>query len=76
MTWTAHLVPSDSGEALRLRGPISWEDIFFLLGQLPNRRAPCPDGILYELWKGAPEPLLQALFECIYAILELRANPG
>ena len=65
-------VPPDSGEALR--GPISWEDFVFFLGQLPNRSAPGPDGIPYELWKGAPEPLWKALFECINAVLERRAN--
>ena len=72
---TEHIprVPPDRGEALS--GAISWEDFVTFLGQLPNQSAPGPDGIPYELWKGAPEPLRRALFECVNAVLERKANP-
>ena len=64
-------VPLDTEATLR--GPISPDDFDFFIGQLPNKKA--ADGLPYELWKGAPALLKQALLDCINAILERKANP-
>ena len=64
-------VPLAAAETLR--GPISLDDFDFFIGQLPNKRA--AEGLPYEMWKGAPLPMKQALLDCLNAILEGQAAP-
>ena len=45
------------------------------MGQLPNNRAPGPDGLPYELLRHAPEGMKNAIRECINSILTGEAEP-
>jgi hypothetical protein len=51
------------------------EDFEFLLRQLPNNRAPGPDGLPYELIKEAPDSLKNIILTCINTILTGNARP-
>ena len=53
----------------------SQEDFEFLLRQLPNNRAPGPDGLPYELIKEAPDSLKNIILTCINTILAGNARP-
>ena len=66
-------VSPDSRESLR--ETISMEDFEFLLRQLPNNRAPGPDGLPYELIKEAPNSLKSIILNCINKILTGTAVP-
>ena len=66
-------VPPHAEETLR--GAVMIEDYDFLMTQLPNRKAPGPDEIPYEMWKSAPDSLRRALIDCINAILEGETAP-
>jgi hypothetical protein len=60
--------PPDAGETL-LRGSISAADFEFLLEKLPNKRAPGPGGLPFELLKHAPDGVKRAILACIKSIL-------
>ena len=66
-------IPAGSGASLR--GPINREDLDYFLGQLPNNKAPMPEGPPYELLKDAPEPVKEAILDCINAILREQGRP-
>ena len=47
----------------------------FLLGQLPNSRAPGQDGLPFELLRHAPRRMQTAVLNCINTILTGEAKP-
>ena len=66
-------VPPDAGETLR--GAISETDFEFLLQQLPNKRAPGPDGLPFELLRHAPDGMKETILACVNGILTGEAPP-
>ena len=66
-------VPPGAGETLR--GAISMADFEFLLEQLPNWRAPGPDGLPFELLKHAPADVKKVILTCINGILTGEVAP-
>ncbi len=66
-------IPPDAGKTLR--GAISETDDEFLLQQLPNKRAPGPDGLPFELLWHAPDGMKGTILACINRILTGEAAP-
>jgi hypothetical protein len=50
-------------------------DFEFLLEQLPNWRAPGPDGLPFELLKHAPDGVKKVILTCINSILTGEVAP-
>ena len=74
--WNTDGIPRVSpGPGETLRKAVSMEDFEFLLRQLPNNRAPGPDGLPYELIKEAPDSLKNIILTCINTILTGNARP-
>ena len=74
--WNTDGVPRVSpGSGETLREAVSLQDFEFLLRQLPNNRAPGPDGLPYELIKEAPDSLKSIILTCINRILTGDALP-
>jgi hypothetical protein len=66
-------VPPSARETLR--GAITAADFEFVVGQLPNNRAPGPDGLPFELLRHAPDSMKQTIRACINSILTGEAPP-
>ena len=66
-------VPPGARETLR--GAITAADFEFVLGQLPNNRAPGPDGIPFEILWHAPDSMKETIRACINSILIGEASP-
>jgi hypothetical protein len=66
-------VPPSARETLR--GAITAADFDFAMGQLPNNRAPGPDGLPYEILRHAPESMKETIRACINSILIGEAPP-
>ena len=66
-------IPPGSGESLR--GAVSVADFEYLLGQLPNGRAPGQDGLPFELLRHAPKRMQAVVLHCINSILTGRVKP-
>jgi hypothetical protein len=76
LSWNTDGIPQVSpGSGESLRGAITMEDFEFLLRQLPNNRAPGPDGLPYELIKEAPDSLKSIILTCVNKILTGDARP-
>jgi len=60
-------IPPDARETLR--GAIMADDFEFLLNQLPNNRAPGPDGLPFEILRHAPPSVKETIRACINSIL-------
>ena len=74
--WNTDGIPRVSpGPGETLREAVSMEDFEFLLRQLPNNRAPGPDGLPYELIQEAPDSLKNIILTCINTILTGNARP-
>jgi ribonuclease HI len=66
-------VPPSARETLR--GGVTAADFEFVVGQLPNNRAPGPDGLPFEILRHAPDSMKETIRACINSILIGEAPP-